>query len=344
MSEKTKILKIRWQVRFTKCNLKCPYCIAVWTKRKVEFDKDLFFKGISLIESLPYKVVIRIGVEGEFFLSKELQEGVIKLSKCDNVLGVSFSSNLQSKWEDMKPFFDEVNLSKLGMGCTLHDTVIEDIEDFFEKIKKINSLGVLIYVGYVAIPDRFEKIKEYKKRLENVGVPLILNELNGLYNGKKYPQNYNEKEREFLLNIFFSHHYYRMLVERDSPKGKACGAGEDYIYIDHKGDIYKCGVDKNPKWNLGEKIIFRINKNWANDLVKKRVLKSRIGNIVEGLPKLDDSYRVCPHNECACGNEVQAMKCVDINFYRTRTLRIIYPKLQSKEYEKKFFNMRRLDA
>lgn len=344
MSEKTKILKIRWQVRFTKCNLKCPYCIAVWTKRKVEFNPELFFKGISLIKSIPYKVVIRIGVEGEFFLSKELQEGVIELSKSENVIGVSFSSNLQADWEVMNHFFEKVNLKKLGMGCTLHDSVIESVDDFFEKVKRINSLGVLIYVGYVAIPDRFPKIEEYKKRLEEIGVPFILNELNGEHNGKKYPKSYTEKEREFLKKNFFSHHYYRHLVERDPSKGKACGAGEDYIYIDHKGDIYKCGVDKNREWKLSEKILYKISKKFALEKIRNSIINSRIGNVLEGMPKLSESYRICPHRECACGNEVQALKCVDINFYRTRTLRIIYPKLQSKEYEKKFPNLGRIDV
>jgi radical SAM protein with 4Fe4S-binding SPASM domain len=343
MDSKNKILKIRWQVRFSKCNLKCPYCIAEWTKRKVEFNPELFFKGIDVIKSLNQKVVLRIGVEGEFFLSKDLKKGVIDLSSSENVMGVSFSSNLQSDWKEMEQFFAEVNLKKLGMGCTLHDTVIKSVDDFFDKVKKINDLGVLIYVGYVAIPDRFKKIEEYKKRLDEIGVPFILNELNGEYNGKMYPYSYTESEREFLKNNFFSYHYYRMLVERDSPEGKACGAGEDYIYIDHKGDIYKCGVDKNPEWKIYEKIAYKLNKNFGESLVKKRIQKSKIGNICDCFPKLDSTYRVCPHKVCACGNEVQAMKCVDINFYRTRTLRIIYPKLGSDECERKFKNLKRLD-
>ncbi|MFB3851786.1 MAG: hypothetical protein ACE14Q_07685 [Acidobacteriota bacterium] len=342
MAESDKILKIRWQVRYTKCNLKCPYCIAVWTKRKVEFNPTLFNSGIDALKNCKHRVVLRIGVEGEFFLSEELQNGVAELSKSDNVIGVSFSTNLQSDWEVMKRFFEKANLQKLGMGCTLHDTVIEDLEGFFEKAKRINDMGVLIYIGYVAIPDRFEKIKEYKKRFDEIGVPFILNELNGSYNGKIYPKSYTEKEKEFLREYFFSHHYYRMLVERDSPKGKACGAGEDYIYIDHKGDIYKCGVDKNPEWKIGEKIAFKLNKKWGENLVKKRIEGNKIGNICDGIPELCSDFRVCPYEACACGNEVQAMKCVDINFYRTRTLRIVYPKLDSQEYEKKYKNIRRI--
>ncbi len=342
MDSKNKILKIRWQVRFSKCNLKCPYCIAEWTKRKVEFNPKLFKKGVEAIKSLNIKVVLRIGVEGEFFLSKELQEGVIDLSHSENILGVSFSSNLQADKSVINSFLEKVNKSKLGMGCTLHDTVIKNVDDFFEKVKKINDLGVLIYVGYVAIPDRFKQIEEYKKRLDEIGVPFILNELNGEYNGKIYPYSYTESEKEFLKNHFFSYHYYRMLVERDSPKGKACGAGEDYIYIDHKGDIYPCGVDKNPEWNLVERVLYKIHKKWGEEAVKNRIRKANIGNLMKGFPELNQNYRICPHSVCACGNEVQAMKCVDINFYRTRTLRIIYPKINAQEYEERYKNLKKL--
>ena len=108
MDSKNKILKIRWQVRFSKCNLNCPYCIAEWTKRKVEFNPELFFKGIDVIKSLNQKVVLRIGVEGEFFLSDDLQKGVIDLSHSENIVGVSFSSNLQADWKTMSNFFEKV--------------------------------------------------------------------------------------------------------------------------------------------------------------------------------------------------------------------------------------------
>lgn len=342
MVDSKKIIKIRWQLRYTKCNLKCPYCIADWTKRKVEFDPQSFFKCIEVLKKSGKRIVLRMGVEGEFFLSKELQQGVIELSQSDNILGVSFSSNLQADWYDMNNFFEKTNLRKLGMGCTLHDTVINDVEDFFKKVKRINDMGVLIYVGIVAIPDRFDKIKEYKKRLDDMGVPFILNELNGKYKGKIYPEGYTEDEKNFLKNIFFSHHYYRMLVERDSPKGKACGAGEDYIYIDHKGDIYKCGVDKYPQWTFFEKVAYKINKSFGERLVKNRIKKERIGNLADGFPELSPDYRICPHSVCACGNEVQAMKCVDINFHRTKTLRIIYPKLNSEDFERKYKNLAKI--
>ena len=39
------VLRIRWQLQFTRCNLKCPYCIAEWTKRPVEFDVEQTDKG-----------------------------------------------------------------------------------------------------------------------------------------------------------------------------------------------------------------------------------------------------------------------------------------------------------
>lgn len=338
-----KILKVRWQVRYTRCNIKCPYCIVNWTKQKLEFDPDKFARCMDVLKSLPCKLVIRIGVEGEFFLSEELQKGVIELSKSENVLGVSFSTNLQEKWEKMQPFFSEVEKSKLGMGCTLHDTVIKDIDDFFFKVKNINDMGVLLYVGYVALPDRFSRIEDYKKRFDEMGVPFMLNELTGAYNSQKYPLSYTKEEREFLKGHFFADHYYNMLVELKSPKGEECLAGSGYVYVDHKADVYKCGVDKNPPWTILQKIVYKFDKSIARKMARKRAERHRIGNLLSGgMPPLSQKLRTCPYNACACGNEVQSLARVDEEYVRTRTLRVIYPKNQKEKYENRYKNLRRV--
>lgn len=334
------LLKIRWQVRFTKCNLKCPYCIAEWTKRKVEFDSEKFFKIIENLKKINKRLLIRIGVEGEFFLSKDLQEGVIELSRSENVVGVSFSTNLQEDYKKIDEFLDRVNIEKVGMGCTLHDTVISSVEDFFEKVKKISERGVLLYVGYVSIPERFDYIKKYKEILDEIGIPFILNEMSGNHNGRRLPYDYTEEEKRFLKDTFFSEHYFKMLVLRESPKGKECGAGYNYFYVDHNGDVYNCGVDKNPRWTLKEKILFKLNRKWAEKIRNERINGNKIGNLIEGRILLNEKYRICPHNECACGNEVQAMKIIDENYIRTRTLRIIYPKEKKDFYERKYKNLK----
>ena len=109
-------------------------------------------------------------------------------------------------------------------------TVTEkDVEDFFRKVEAIQRRGVLLYVGYVAVPESFDRIREYKRRLDDMGVPFILNEYNGAPEGLPFPQAYTDEQRAFLKQHFWCRHYYDMLVERHNPGGKRCLAGYRYI-------------------------------------------------------------------------------------------------------------------
>jgi MoaA/NifB/PqqE/SkfB family radical SAM enzyme len=334
---------VRWQLKFTQCNLKCPYCIATWTKRPVEFEAERFDAIIGRLLDLPFRLVIRLGVEGEIFLSPAIQDGVARLSHQPQVAGVSFSTNLVASDEKIAGLLDRADPQKLGVGATLHDTQITDIDGFFRKVEMVQKRGVLIYVGYVAKPDRFEQLKSYKQRLDAMGVPFLPNEYNGALEGRPYPQAYTAKEREFLKENFFAPHYYRMLVERDDPRGKPCLAGHRYIYLGHDGTIRNCGMDRNLEWNVWMKMARRVNEKWPEKIQAWRLERNKLGNILDGGLPLSDSLRACPHSMCTCGNEVQALCEVGQGYHRTRTLRVIYPKENAAEYEARYPNLWPID-
>jgi|GEM_PF-2167553 len=337
------VLMVRWQLKFTQCNLKCPYCIATWTKRPVEFEAEKFDAIIERLVDLPFRLAVRLGVGGEIFLSPAIQDGVARLSHHPKVEGVSFSTNLVASDEKISALLERANLQKLGVGATLHDTQIKDIEGFFRKVGMIQKRGVLIYVGYVAKPDRFEHLKQYKQRLDAMGVPFIPNEYNGAIEGLPYPQAYTAKERELLKENFFSRHYYRMLVERDNPRGQPCLAGYRYIYLGHDGTIRNCGMDQNLEWNVWMKMARWVDEKWPEKIQAWRLDRNKLGNILDGGLPLSDSPRACPHSLCNCGNEVQAMCKVGQIYHRTRLLRVIYPKESAAEYEAKYPNLRPIE-
>lgn len=337
------ILRLRWQLQFTRCNLKCPYCIAAWTRRPVEFEADRFQRLVDRLMGIPYRLVVRLGVEGEIFLSPEIQEGVARLSMSPKTEGVSFSTNLVAPWETISSFLDRVETSKVGMGATLHDTQIQNVEEFFDKVAKVQSRGVLIFVGYVGLPERFDQIRAYKSRLDNMGVPFILNEYNGTIEKVPYPGSYTAGQRQFLREHFFTDHYYRMLVEREIPLGEPCLAGHRYLYMDTRGDLFACGMDRDPQWTFGQKVAWRLNKEWAANIQKGRKERSRLGNLLEGDPPLAGRPRRCPHGVCACGNEVQAMARVGHEYHRTRTLRVLYPRDRAAKYQVRYPNLKPIE-
>lgn len=337
------VLRVRWQLKFTSCNLKCPYCIATWTKRPVEFEPERFRAILGRILDLPYRLVVRLGVEGEIFMSPDIQDGVVELSHHPKVEGVSFSTNLVASAEKVSAFLDRCDTTKLGMGATLHDTQISDVDAFFRKVELVQKRGVLIYVGYVAIPERFEHMRRYKERLEALGVPLLPNEYNGAVEGVPYPEAYTPEQREFLKEHFFAQHYYRMLVERDDPSGKPCLAGHRYIYLGHDGTVRNCGMDRNLSWNLWMRAARRVDAGWPERIQAWRLRRSALGNILDGGFTLSGKPRACPHPRCDCGNEVQAMWRVGKEYHRTRTLRVIYPKDRAAQFESRYPNLRPID-
>ena len=336
------VLRVRWQLQFTKCSLKCPYCIAEWTKRSVDFKPERFNAIIDRLLEQPYRLVIRLGVEGEIFLSPEIQEGVIRLSHHPKVEGVSFSTNMIASDEKVAAFLDRVDCTKVGMGCTIHDTQLtqEQIEGFFRRIEMIQKRGVLVFVGYVAKPDCFDRMRQYKARLDALGVPFISNEYNGAFEHVPYPEAYTPEEREELKDYLWADHYYRMLVERENPKGRPCLAGHRYIYLAGDGKILRCGTEKNLPWNLWQKLAWRVNKEWPAKMQKRRIERRSMGNILTGDLKLDEAPGPCPHTSCTCGNEAQAFYAVGKEYHRTRTLRVIYPKDRAAEYEAKYPNLK----
>jgi len=336
------LLRVRWQLQFTKCSLKCPYCIAEWTKRPVNFRPERFDKMVDRLLAQPYRLIVRLGVEGEIFLSPEIQEGVIRLSHHPKVEGVSFSTNLMASDEKVSAFLDRANCSKLGLGATIHDTQIDEkgVEGFFRRIEMVQRRGVLCFVGYVAKPDRFDFMRTYKARLDALGVPFIPNEYNGAFENVPYPEAYTAAQREELRDLLWSDHYYRMLVERESPRGRPCLAGHRYIYLGGDGRILRCGMERNLPWNLWQKLAWRFNKEWPAKMQQKRILRRSLGNILTDDLKLDATPGPCPHTSCTCGNEAQAFYAVGKDYHRTRTLRVIYPKARAAEYEAKYPNLK----
>jgi MoaA/NifB/PqqE/SkfB family radical SAM enzyme len=286
--------------------LNCPYCIAQWRDHQNLFDLEKFKGVVKRIKELPYRVCLRIGVGGEIFTSPEILSVISAIcSEENNIFGISFSSNLQADWDKViKPFIESTNTRKLGMGCTLHDMVIKDVDLFFEKVRRLKGEGVLLYVGYVAIPQRIHFIKQYQQRCQEIGVPLLLNALigklvavEGANPDLEYPRDYTVEEIGQLKELWDTPHSYKLLLEACCTRGMTCSAGKNYIYIDHEGNVFPC-------YNI----------------------KSDLGNILQGHIHFRETDMICPVDRCWCGNENQALRIVDRYYDRTRTLRIFYPK------------------
>jgi len=300
-------LSVRLITPYTGCDLNCPYCIKRSVRKKNDrFDIRVFGEILKGVLRLPYSVNLHLGVEGEIFTSCELLAVVRTLcNDSNNIQSVSFLSNIHADYQRViGPFLASVDTGKLGMGCTLHDLVISDIDGFFDKVALIHGAGVAVYVTHVAVPGRIGLISEYKQRCKEIGVPLILNGLIGKIKGiplldpnLAYPQAYDEHERKLLRELWDTPHSYQMLVHAASPQGMACTAGSRYVFIEPDGDVYPCSK-----------------------------IKTSLGNILAGDVRFLQEPLICPSDRCWCGNQNQALGIVDEYYERTRNVRMFHPK------------------
>ncbi len=253
------------------------------------------------IRALPFPLSFHLGMEGEVFTSREiLDETRVMCLATKNVQSVNFISNIYADWDRViKPFLDSIDTRRLGMGCTLHDTVIRDVDGFFDKAKRIAEAGVAVYITCVALPGSIRMMEEYKRRSEEIGVAFVPNILIGRLPGdeeKSYPRDYTEGERRVLKDLWDTPHGYKLLVEACSPAGMPCSAGRHYIYVNHDGTVFPCSRIRRP-----------------------------MGNVLRDTLRLQDEDTICSSNRCWCGNQNQALRIVDERYTRTQNIRILIP-------------------
>lgn len=287
-------LGVRYQTGYNLCNLDCPYCFADWQSKRRGIDGDRLRAITRGIERLPYAIQLRLGIGGEAFTSKDILEEVVRLSHAHgNVRTISFSSNVQADWErTIAPFLDAVDTSRLGMGCTLHDSVIEDVDLFFQKVAWIRDAGVEVYVGYVAIPERIDDIRRYEARCADLGVPLFLNPYGAPEDDEQgsrvhVPHAYTAEEKAALRELYAEPHQFQLGIEAYSTFGMRCSAGAGFVHIDPRGEVYPCSE-----------------------------IPSSLGNVIEGDVALRTRDVTCPARHCWCPNQNQALRIVDRHYAR----------------------------
>lgn len=301
-------LGVRYGIGFRRCNLDCPYCFAEWRSRMDQLDVPRFHAILEGIEKLPGRISLRFGIGGEAFICPPFLDKVIELSHKDGpIKTMSWSSNIQADWDrTIHPFLEAVDTSRIGMGCTLHDTVIDDIDLFFDKASWIKEAGVEVYIGYVALPGRIDLLRGYKKRADDLGIPLLLNPY-AQPQSAEFPTlnerayRYGKEEARDLEEVFGSAHVHKLTVDRAPTLGMRCSAGKQYIVIHADGNVNPCDQYHKP-----------------------------MGNIMRDTIRLQDSDTICPRRHCWCPNENQALRIVDRKYHRNgRTLRMVEPKPES---------------
>lgn len=248
-----KNLNVRLFTDYPICNYSCSYCISGhgnndWIPR--EPDLENYMPIIQRIVELPYKINIRIGVSGEFFLSKKLIEGARYLSNQENIESVNLISNLSFSEKQYEKCFEGFDMNKVAMVASYHPTEVKDKEKWLKTAIWMNN-KIKLSICLIVHPQILPSITKIKNIFNDNGIQVFLQGFIGIFNGKEYPQSYTQEELEIIKKNVYSRHDYEFLVLRKKPK--LCNAGHKSIYIDMLGRVLICGgriVDVEPLGNI----------------------------------------------------------------------------------------------
>lgn len=236
-------LNIRYYTDFPTCNFHCTYCVAghgdAYAKPQSQWDEERFKVIINNICQLPYDINIRLGVGGEFFISKLLVDGARKLSNQHNVHSVNLITNLSFSVAQYDKVFKGFDQSKIALVASFHPTEVNDHEGWFHKAATLNQKYdfAVIMVGF---PDFFDQLQDYKNYLNALGVEVFIQPFVGPLNGKHYPQDYSEEQRKLLREMIYSRHDYEYLVNVKRPG--LCNAGYKSLFVNPVGHVFPCGM------------------------------------------------------------------------------------------------------
>ena len=231
------------------CNYRCPYCYH----HDHGFNKnpnamDQWAKTIiTAADKIKRPIRFSAGSMGEPLVIPKWRETAIKVLNKDNVLSLSFVSNL---FYPIEPFFDHVDPNKVGLMASLHPSqykdLAKDFDNFLGKLEKLKSMGVDLVVNYVLAPGQIEDFKEFRKQIHSIGVPTTSNVLRGPYKGKVYPEAFSKEELELISDCYDENSYiFDSQSHLHSPYGKECLSGKEGFELLFDGTLINCGFARN---------------------------------------------------------------------------------------------------
>jgi hypothetical protein len=217
------------------CNYRCPYC-GIWDKKP---EEDLFFSAQEWQE-LWHRLYLKYGsmhlfVSGgepstyrEFFELVRLLTQEHSLEICTNL-----------SW-DVSKLVPEIPAGTLKIAPTFHPT-FADFDVFSAKAIKIREYLPNYQVYYVAHPGQIREMPQRSRYFKEHGINLIPLPLRG----DGFVLNSEEEKRIVEEVSPYRGNKIAYQLQKISPRGKACRAGEHYAVLRTNGAVDRCSQYSN---------------------------------------------------------------------------------------------------
>jgi MoaA/NifB/PqqE/SkfB family radical SAM enzyme len=212
------------------CNYRCPYC-GVWERNP---EEDLLLSAQQWTQ-LWHRLYLKYGsihvfVSGgepstypEFFELVRLLTKEHTLEICTNL-----------SW-DIEGLVPEIPVSILKIAPTFHPTFAK-FEEFFEKAVKIREYLPNYQIYYVAHPGQIKEMPQRSRLFKEQGINLIPLPLRG----DGFVLN-SEEEKRIVEEISpYRGNKIAYQLQKISPRGKACRAGQHYAVLRINGSVDRC--------------------------------------------------------------------------------------------------------
>jgi MoaA/NifB/PqqE/SkfB family radical SAM enzyme len=200
---------------------------------------------------------------------------------------ISINSNVSLNTVDV--FAENIDPERVAfIHASLHYEELKNrhsIPGFLRAINTLETAGFNTYVTQVFYPPLIKEFSQISSYFHQNNIIVHPKTFRGFYDGRLYPQEYSENERNIFIEsarrasslvvIPYTHinpdYDLQSLQGFLSFKGSQCLAGNQYVQIDYKGNIYRCSMAGSP-----------------------------IGNIFNGTFNRFSGAEICPYRICSC--------------------------------------------
>jgi len=238
---------ITWLIN-NKCNYRCSYCLNGFEEppRFRILTPDEWFSVWQEIYNKYGTTSIQI-TGGEPSVYPRFFEIMGNVGKMHNV---ELQTNLSF---DPRELIDNVSTECVSrVGGSFHPQYAE-FGAFLDKMVKLQEAGFKVEINYVAYPPLLKDAQARIDQAKARNVQLSILSFQGEYQGKKYPENYNEEEKAILkkLNVSSGESAEAMVdwdiekkkigvVEQASAPLRVCRMGQMYTWIKPNGEAMLC--------------------------------------------------------------------------------------------------------
>jgi MoaA/NifB/PqqE/SkfB family radical SAM enzyme len=259
-----------WLVN-SNCSYTCEYCPQVrMGKHKKELTGHTNIEAIADFFDSTYLTWLIHMSGGEPFLYPKLVSLCRLLTKNHYI---SINSNMTSNALD--GFMQEIDPKRVAfVHASLHyDQLIKRrlLSKFLHAIHEITIAGFRTYITQVFFPPIIKEFSEIFSYFRRNGIIVHPKIFRGFYEGRLYPQEYSDRERQTFVEFYnraallneLPHTHINPEYDIESLqgflsfKGFDCLAGNRYVRIDYEGNIYRCSMAKSAIGNVFKKRFVR---------------------------------------------------------------------------------------